>query len=108
MALKGVEVILVPTALAEPWHVVARAVVPSRAFENQIFVAYANRVGPEGDETFVGLSCIIGPDGSELVRGSGDGDELLIATLDRAAIAEARAALSYYEDRRPEVYEGLG
>jgi 5-aminopentanamidase len=66
LALAGAELILVPTALMEPHAAVAETLIPARAAENEVFVAYANRVGSEGDFTYVGRSCVCGPDGGVL------------------------------------------
>ena len=38
--------------------------VPTRAYENHLFVAYANRCGREGELEYVGRSCVVGPDGA--------------------------------------------
>ena len=63
LALAGAELIVVPTALMEPFGLVARTVVPARAYESQVYVAYSNLCGREGNLTYCGLSCIVGPDG---------------------------------------------
>lgn len=60
-AKAGADAILVPTALMAPDHWVADFVVPSRAIENGITVAYANRIGVEGHLTFIGKSQICDP-----------------------------------------------
>ncbi|HSH41243.1 MAG TPA: nitrilase-related carbon-nitrogen hydrolase, partial [Arenicellales bacterium] len=41
------DLVVAPTALVDRWAVVARQVIPARAFENTIFVAYANHCGAE-------------------------------------------------------------
>ena len=107
LALAGAELIAVPTALMAPHDVVARALVPTRAAENQIFVAYANRTGREGDLRYVGQSCIVGPDGADLARAGREGETLLLADLDVAAIARAREIYWYLRDRRPDLYGPL-
>lgn len=66
LALCGVDLIAVPTALFHPYHFVAMHVVPVRAWENQTFVAYANRCGQEGSLSYVGCSSIYAPDGNSL------------------------------------------
>jgi 5-aminopentanamidase len=104
LALAGAELVAVPTALMAPYDLVARTLVPARAAENQVFVAYANRTGSEGDLAYVGHSCIVGPDGKDLARAGRDDERLLLADLDPAAIIEARAAQCYLSDRRPELY----
>ena len=48
LALAGAELVIVPTALMQPFDVVAKTIVPARAYENQLFVAYANRCGSGG------------------------------------------------------------
>lgn len=50
-ALAGTDLLLVPTAQMHPFQFVAESVVPVRAFENQMYVAYVNRVGQEGSST---------------------------------------------------------
>jgi 5-aminopentanamidase len=107
LALAGAELIVVPTSLMAPFDWVSRTVVPARAAENQLFVAYANRVGREGDLSYVGQSCVAGPDGSEIARAGRDEEVLLLAELDRAAVAGSRAAYCYLEERRPDLYGAL-
>ena len=68
LALQGAELVAVPTANMVPYDFVCRALVPVRAYENHVFVAYANRCGREGGLEYVGLSCIVGPDGRDLAR----------------------------------------
>jgi 5-aminopentanamidase len=102
-ALAGVDLVVAPTALMRPYEIVARTLVPARAYENQIFVAYANRCGREGELDYCGLSCVIAPDGGELVR-AGAAEELLFADIDVASQGNPRAPNTYLRDRRPELY----
>jgi len=102
-ALAGADAVLVPTALMEPYDVVATTVVPARAFENGLFVAYANRCGREGELTYCGLSTVAGPDGAVLARAGRD-EALLIADLDPARLSAVRAAGTHLADRRSELY----
>ena len=105
-ALAGTELLLVPTALMRPYDVVATTLVPARAYENGIHIAYANRCGPEGDYDFAGLSCLAGPDGAVRAR-AGYGPELLVADADPEVLRAARAETPYLTDRRPELYRSL-
>ena len=107
LALAGAQLVLVPTSLMAPFDVVARTLVPARAAENQIFVAYANRVGREGDLLYVGQSCVCGPDGADLARAGSEEEALLVADLDPRAIARAREESSYLHERRPALYTAL-
>jgi predicted amidohydrolase len=106
MALAGADLVAVPTALMRPYEVVARTLVPARAYENQVYVAYANRSGSEGDLVYCGESCVVGPDGADLAR-AGSGDELLLAEIDPARLAVSRADNTHLGDRRPELYGSL-
>ncbi|QIB49247.1 carbon-nitrogen hydrolase family protein [Streptomyces aureoverticillatus] len=105
-ALAGTDLLLVPTAQMHPFQFVAESVVPVRAFENQMYVAYVNRVGPEGEFEFVGLSALAGPDGVARAR-AGRGEELVFADADPAFLAASREANPYLSDRRPGLYASL-
>jgi predicted amidohydrolase len=98
MALGGAEVIVAPTALKEIWQSVATRMMPTRAFENGVYLAYVNHAGKEGEVTYLGGSCIVGPDGEDVVRAGSD-EQVLSAEIDRAAVAAARKRLPYLEDR---------
>lgn len=102
-ALDGAEILLVPTANMVPYLSVPNRLVPARAEENGVFVAYANYVGTEGDFTYCGLSCICDPAGDDLAR-AGRGEALLAARLDPARIGQVRQGVTYLQDRRPDVY----
>jgi 5-aminopentanamidase len=103
LALAGAELIAVPTALIQPFDIVARTLVPARAFENQVYVAYAGMCGREGGIGYCGLSCIVGPDGRDLAR-AGTGPALLFADIDPAAISRGWRSNPYLSDRHPELY----
>ncbi|WP_375594742.1 carbon-nitrogen hydrolase family protein [Algihabitans albus] len=104
LAVAGADVIAVPTALMAPYSIVADTLVPTRAYENGVFVAYVNRVGTEGDLAYVGRSCLIGPDGVALLRAEADGEALLIAEIDPADIARLRRVNPYFADLRDDLY----
>jgi predicted amidohydrolase len=106
LALRGIDLLAVPTTLMAPHDVIARIVVPARACENQIFVAYANRHGQERELKYIGQSCIVGPDGRDLAR-AGKAEELLVADIDANAIAKSREAFDYLNERQPNSYGSL-
>jgi len=106
LALSGCELVLTPTALMTPWSFVADHVTRVRAVENQLYVAYANYCGREGDIDYVGRSCIVAPDGTELAK-AGSEPIVLLATLTKESIDTVRRDLSYHTDRRPELYGAL-
>ncbi len=107
LALAGADFVAVPTALMPPYDFVATHLVPARAFENGVFVAYANRCGAESDLAYLGLSCIVGPDGRDLARAEAAGEALITAELERARLDEWRGINTYLADREPSLYREL-
>lgn len=67
-ALNGAGLILIPTALTPEYGAVPGVIVPARAVENQLFVAYCNHCGVEDGLAFLGGSCIVAPDGERRRR----------------------------------------
>ncbi len=106
LALQGADFVAVPTALMHPYTFIARSLIPARAYENQVFLAYANRCDREQALNYLGQSCIVAPDGSELAR-AGTGEALIVAELDSAVQTASRQLNTYLQDRRPELYGPL-
>ncbi|MFD6890967.1 carbon-nitrogen hydrolase family protein [Streptomyces sp. NPDC059957] len=105
-ALAGTDLLLVPTAQMHPFQFVAEQLVPVRAFENQMYIAYVNRTGPEGEFEFVGLSCLASPDGTTRTR-AGRGEELVFGEADPELLRVSRETNPYLRDRRPGLYASL-
>lgn len=98
VAAMGADLIVVPTALAAEWGWVARVMVPARAYENGVYLAYANHAGVQGDIDFLGESFIAAPDGRELARAGAD-EAVLLAEIDPGQVARAQARLPYLAER---------
>jgi len=94
----GADLVVVPTALGEQWGIVSEKLIPTRAFENGVFVCYANYSGQENGLSYFGGSCIVGPDGKDLAR-AGRISETIFANLDIAAVKTAQSRLPYHADR---------
>jgi predicted amidohydrolase len=93
----GAQVVLAPTALARQWTVVAQQVVPARAFENGVYLLYANHAGVDGDVAYLGASCLVAPDGAVRARAA-DTEEIVTGDLDPAQVAAAQSRLPYHRD----------
>ena len=106
VALAGADVLLVPTAQMEPYEQVARHVIPARAYENQIYVAYANHSGTDDGLNYIGLSSICGPDGAVLAM-AGKDEEMIYASFNTAHHGRVRVADPLIADRRPGLYASL-
>ncbi|HHD11779.1 MAG TPA: acyltransferase [Deltaproteobacteria bacterium] len=105
LALKGAEVVFVPTAAAFyhsrlKWE---RSLSAS-AHANGFFVFRVNRVGKEEKQDFYGRSFCVGPDGEFLVKPVGSSEGIVVATLDLNLINTIRNEWVFLRDRRPEVY----
>lgn len=98
VAAQGAELVVVPTALGSQWGNVAYQVMPTRSFENGVFLVYANHSGRERDVEYLGASCIVAPDGHDLAR-AGGGEEILVSDLRCAAVKTAQTRLPYLRDR---------
>lgn len=97
LAVAGADLIVVPTANMPEYDFVAQSLVPVRAYENQLYVAYANYVGAEGDVHYGGLSLLAAPDGQAVAQADRQAT-LLIATLNDARLTTARAAAHHVRD----------
>jgi len=102
-AVRGAELLLVPTALSQGFESVPQVLLRARALESQLTVAYANHAGKEDGCEFLGGSVIAGPDGS-LLATAGGAPELLYAEVSAASAREARAEVPYLRERRPALY----
>ena len=102
LALQGADAILVPTANMVHFDEVQRVLLPARALENRVFVAYANACGQEGGTAYGGLSTVCGPMGAVPSQAGRDA-ALLSATIDRSALQQARHT-SQWPDRRTDLY----
>lgn len=103
LTLAGAEAILVPTANMKPYESICTRIVPARAEENGVAIAYVNQCGPEGEMDYCGLSCLCGPDGGDLAR-AGTVPDLIFADLDREPFDAVRANATHLIDRRPSLY----
>jgi len=118
MALMGAEFLLYPTAIGsepgrpdfdsmEHWRVAMRG----HAAANLMPLAAANRVGTElvggKSQTYYGSSFIAGASGELLAAAGREGEAVLTARFDRAALSRDRAAGGIFRDRRPDLYAAL-
>jgi predicted amidohydrolase len=102
-AVRGAELLLVPTALSQGFDSVPQVLLRARALESQLTLAYANHTGEEDGCVFPGGSVIAGPDGS-LLAAAGAEPELVYAEVSAASARAARAEVPYLRERRPDLY----
>ena len=107
-ALKNADLLVIPTNWEKPyqddWDLLTRA----RAFDNTIYVASANRVGPDVTLDWFGHSNIIDPQGKPLAQFNDEVEGYITATLDFGHARRLRASYyTFFKDRRPETYGQL-
>jgi predicted amidohydrolase len=102
LAQAGAHAVLVPTALPASDHAdfIARKMIPVRAFENQLFVAYVDHCGRDERFSYAGLSGIAAPDGALIASAVADGDALLVADVDPDAYRQSVENNPYLTDLR--------
>jgi predicted amidohydrolase len=110
LALRGADLIVLPTNWPEGADFAADFMAPVRAAENKVFLAASNRVGTEGGFRFIGKSGIFGVGGQTLAK-AGDGEEVLEAELDlslarnkRNVVIPGRYESTVFGSRRPDLY----
>lgn len=81
-----------------------RALLISRAIENQCFVVACNRVGSDPNNVFGGHSMIIGPWG-EIIAEAGEEETIIHADIDLNQVHQVRNTIPILQDRRPDIYE---
>ncbi|MDP6710673.1 MAG: nitrilase-related carbon-nitrogen hydrolase [Pelagibacteraceae bacterium] len=96
-AFNKVDLVIAPTGQSDLWPAAARYIPRSRAFENGIFVAYANSCGKNNGINFMGESKIINPKGLDVVFAK-DKEELIIGEIDLNLISSVRKKLPYLDD----------
>lgn len=101
-AFLGTELLLVPTALRAKWRFVSDTIVPSRAYENAMFIGYCDFAADHSDPHFSGTSSICAPDGQHLCRASGP-EDLICATIDTSAVQLRKSDFDFLQelDRLP-------
>lgn len=97
-ARAGAALVMVPTALREQYSHLTGTMIPTRAFENGVYVAYVNHAGSEGEFAYCGLSRLAGPRGQ--ISSAGSEACVHICTMDTAEIEKARAELPYLKEAR--------
>ena len=95
--MRGADIILVPTTLGYKWGRVAHQMMPTRGFENGIFLAYANHAGMENGLSYLGASFIAAPDGALMAR-AGAAPDIIAALVEKSRVQAAQARLSYHQD----------
>lgn len=110
LALRGAELIVLPTNWPDGAEFAADYMAPVRAAENKVFLAACNRVGEENGFHFIGRSGIYGVAGETLAK-AGLGPDVLTADLDlllarnkHNVVVPGKFETDVFGSRRPDLY----
>ncbi|PYZ91758.1 carbon-nitrogen hydrolase [Salipaludibacillus keqinensis] len=81
-----------------------RALLISRAIENQCYVVACNRIGSDPNNEFGGHSIIVGPWGEVISEGK-DKEMILFGEVDFDEVDRVRDTIPIFSDRRTELYK---
>jgi 5-aminopentanamidase len=111
LALKGADLIVLPTNWPVGAEVSAEFMSIARAAENKVFMATCNRVGTENGTTFIGKSKIIHCSGRVLAA-AGDAEEVIVADLNLEEARQKRIVnipgeyeMEVFKSRKPLLYQ---
>lgn len=104
LAEDGADLVCVPTANMVGFEQVSHLLIPARAYESQLYIAYANYCGADEQFSYAGTSVVAAPTGKLPLMASASDEEVLTTELNMEELQRARESLTYLADRRPEVY----
>ncbi|MCM3003043.1 carbon-nitrogen family hydrolase [Priestia koreensis] len=100
---KGAEVLFVVAEWPLPRLAHWKALLISRAIENQCYVVACNRSGSDPNNVFAGHSLIVDPWG-DIVAEAGEQEEMINGVIDPQLVASVRKQIPIFSDRRTEFY----
>ena len=112
MAIDGAELIIVPACWETQSIAEWKTYLLSRAYENSIFIAGANRIGDEYTYSFGGESAVIGPRGEVYAQVGRDENDrpkeaYALAKIDLDNVKKYREELQTMQSRQPSVYRSV-
>ncbi len=107
LALEGAELICVCANWENPNADEWRTYMLSRAYENAVFMAGANRVGEEPTYQFFGDSMIVGPRGEVYGRVDGGQEGYVVARIDLDEVRAYREEYQFFQCRQPSTYRAV-
>jgi predicted amidohydrolase len=106
-ALRGADLVVCISASPSITRKFFEAILPARAIENTIFVAYANLVGTQEDLVFWGGGQVYGPKGDLLVKAPYFEESVVKCDLDFDELEDARTMRPTLRDTRAELFADL-
>lgn len=114
LALKGADLIILPTNWPPGAECMAQMSIATRAMENSVYFAAVDRIGAERGFRFIGQSSICDPSGKVLAQASETDEQILYADVvperarnKRIVRVPDKHIIDRLADRRPEMYGEL-
>jgi predicted amidohydrolase len=111
LALIGADILVLPTNWPAGREKVPSLILPTRAYENRVYIVAADRVGNERGASFLGLSKIVDTLGDTLAQASRDKEEIIYAEVNLAEARQKKLVfkpgefeMDFFADRHPELY----
>ncbi|HEV3144409.1 MAG TPA: carbon-nitrogen hydrolase family protein [Gemmataceae bacterium] len=111
LMLLGADLVVLPTNWPTAAESTVKHLVQSRALENHLYYAAANRIGSERRTRYLGQSRIVNVNGELLASAGPDEETILFAEIDPAVARNKQIVripgkyqLNRLADRRPEMY----
>ena len=105
-AKAGADIVICAAASAGPSRPYMERIGPARSLENTVYTVFMNNIGPCGDDSFWGGSCVYDPLGEKSVC-LGDDEDIAIVTLSSDEIESARKVRHHLEDLRRDIDWGM-
>ncbi len=114
LALRGADLIVLPTNWPPGAESTADCVIAARALENHVYYMAVNRIGVECGFEFIGRSKVANPDGSLQATAGHQNRAILYADIDlqlarnkKIVRVPKRHEIHRFDDRRPDLYGQL-
>lgn len=103
MAVKGCEIVIVPSAWHSPYEDLFKLMARARAAENQMYVITVNRAA--GDMDFCGNSCCCDPSGDIIEESDAVSEDFFEVRVDISKVSEKRNEIPWLKMRLPDIYK---
>ncbi len=107
LVMDGAEVLLVPAAWEAQHADMWRTLLVARAYENDVFIAAANRMGEEPSYQFAGQSAVLAPGGEVRAALEEPEEGYIVVRLDLDEVRRRREESQIILARQPAAYRAL-
>ncbi len=107
LVLDGAEVILTPAAWQSKDADMWRTLLVARAYENDVFIAAANRIGEEPSYAFAGQSAVLDPNGGVLAALEEPEEGYAVVRVDLDDVRRTREDSQIILARQPATYRAI-